>query len=93
MIETKLFSGGYYVDDAINEFIKKETENNFSFRVIDIKYSAFGTGANDYSTEHNALIIYEKVTKKERSDYVDAVATALCSKSEIALEPTDDSRE
>ena len=77
MIETKLFSGTYYIDDAINQFIKKETENNFSFRVIDIKYSAFGTGTNNYSTTHNALVIYEKITKEERSKDIDIVAKAL----------------
>jgi hypothetical protein len=66
MIRTELIYGVYDISDDINSFIAKHAESNPTFRLIDIKYQAFGNGTNNYSTSHNALIIYEEETEAEK---------------------------
>lgn len=81
MTQTKLIiSMSSDIDNKINEFIKKETENNFSFRVDDIKYSIHGYMDDNVSTYYTALVIYEKITKEERQKVIDAYASAYLGK-------------
>ena len=68
MIKTELIYGIYDISDDINSFIAKHTGSNPTFKLIDIKYQAFGSGTNNYSTSHNALIIYEEEATDDGND-------------------------
>lgn len=83
----------YDISDDVNSFIAKHAESNPTFRLIDIKYQAFGIGTNGYSTSHNALIIYEEETeaeKKRRHEIGMAIHEIV--KNRLNKEATDDGK-
>lgn len=71
--------------------LKKQTDDNYSFRLIDIKYSTSPHGTSNYGVTHCALVIYEVITMEEREKEVQRIAELLGTNTEYdSKEATDE---